>query len=72
MVAWRSPVGLRKKGLIGSQSTFRPSLKIKLNHSDEKAGIEGLTTLTFSNNKQDNTQMSWFAVDPVRRAFFHC
>ena len=26
-------VGLRKKGFIGSQSTSRPSLKIKLNHT---------------------------------------
>ena len=65
-------VGLRKKGFIGSQSTSRPSLKIKLNHTDKKAGIEGLTTLTFNNNKQDNTQMSQFAVDRVRRAFCHC
>ncbi len=65
-------VGLRKKGFIGSKSTCRPSLKIKLNHTDKKAGIEGLTTLTFNNNKQDNTQMSQFAVDRVRRAFCHC
>jgi len=35
-------VVLRKKGFIDSQSTFQLSLKIKLNHSDEKAGIEGL------------------------------
>jgi len=53
-------VGIRKKGFIGSQSTSRPSLKIKLNHTDKKAGIEGLTLLTFNNNKQDNTQMSQF------------
>ena len=53
-------VGLRKKGFIGSQSTSRPSLKIKLNRTDKKAGIEGLTTLTFNNNKQDNSQMSQF------------
>ena len=65
-------VGLRKKGFIGSQSTSRPSLKIKLNHTDKKAGVEGLTTLPFNNNKQDNTQMSQFAVDRVRRAFCHC
>ena len=65
-------VGLCKKGFIGSQSTSRPSLKIRLNQTDKKAGIEGLTTLTFNNNKQDNTQMSQFAVDRVRRAFCHC
>ena len=33
-------VGLRKKGFIGSQSTSRPSLKIKLNHTDKKAGLK--------------------------------
>ena len=35
-----SNVGLRKKGFIGSQSTSRPSLKIKLNHTDKKAGLK--------------------------------
>ena len=45
-------VVLCKKGFIDSQSTFQPSLKIKLNHSDEKAGIEGLITLTFSNKNR--------------------
>ena len=50
-----SNVGLRKKGFIGSQSTSRPSLKIKLNHTDKKGGIDGVTTLTFNNNNQDNT-----------------
>ena len=33
-------VGLRKKGFIGSQSTSRPSLKIKLNQTDKKAGLK--------------------------------
>ena len=55
-----SNVGLRKKGFIGSQSTSRPSIKIKLNHTDKKAGIEGVTILTFNNNNQDNTLMSQF------------
>ena len=36
-------VGIRKKGYFGSQSTSRPSLKIKLNYIDKKGGIEGLT-----------------------------
>jgi len=53
-------VGIRKKGFIGSQSTSRPSLKVKLNHIDKKGGIEGLTLLTFNNNQQDNSQMSQF------------
>ena len=53
-------VGLRKKGFLGSLSTTRPSLKIKLNHTDKDAGIEGLTNLTFNNNKQDISLMSQF------------
>lgn len=53
-------VGLRKKGFIGSQSHTRPSLKIRLNHIDKQAGIEGLTNLTLNNNKQDTSQVSQF------------
>ena len=53
-------VGLRKKGFLGSQSTTRPSLKIKLNHTDKDAGIGGLTNLTFNNNQQDVSLMSQF------------
>ena len=34
-------VGLRKKGFIGSQSTSRPSRKIKLNHTDKKPASRG-------------------------------
>ena len=53
-------VGIRKKGFIGSQSHTRPSLKIKLNHIDKAAEIEGLTNLTLNNNKQDTSQVSQF------------
>ena len=53
-------VGLRKKGFLGSLSTTRPSLKIKLNHTDKDAEIEGLTNLTLNNNKQDISLMSQF------------
>ena len=53
-------VGLRKKGFIGSLSSTRPSLKIKLNHIDKAVGIEGLTNLTLNNNKQDTSLMSQF------------
>ncbi len=53
-------VGIRKKGFIGSQSSSRPSLKVKLNHVNKKSEIDGLTMLTFNNNQQDNSQMSQF------------
>ncbi len=61
------PVGLRKKGFIGSQSSTRPSLKIKLNHVDMEANIGGLTNLTFNNNRQDISHMSQF----MAYAFFN-
>ena len=53
-------VGIRKKGFIGSQSNTRPSLKIKLNHIDKQADIEGLKNLTLNNNLQDVAQLSQF------------
>ncbi|MDE0506064.1 MAG: ankyrin repeat domain-containing protein, partial [Candidatus Poribacteria bacterium] len=53
-------VGIRKKGFLGSLNAFRPSLKIKLNHVDKKASIEGLTNLTLNNNQQDHSLVSQF------------
>jgi len=53
-------VGIRKKGFIGSQDSNRPSLKIKLNYVNTKEQIGGLASLTFNNNKQDNSLMSQF------------
>ena len=53
-------VGVRKKGFLGSQSGTRPSLKIKLNHTDPDASLQGLTNLTFNNNKQDVSLVSQF------------
>jgi len=53
-------VGLRKKGFIGSQSSTRPSLKVKLNHVDKQAHIGGMTNLTFNNGKQDVSGLSQF------------
>ena len=53
-------IGLRKKGFIGSQSTTRPSLKVKLNFVDKQKNIQGLKTLTLNNNVQDKTLMSQY------------
>ncbi len=53
-------VGVRKKGFIGSQSSTYPSLKIKLNHVNKKGGVQGLTNLTFNNNKQDGSLVCQF------------
>ena len=46
-------VGIRKKGFLGSQSSSRPSLKIKLDYTDKKGEIDGLNVLTLNNNSQD-------------------
>ena len=51
-------VGLRKKGFLGSLSSTRPSLKVKLNYLDQKGEIDGMTNLTFNNNQQDSSLMS--------------
>ncbi len=53
-------VGLRKKGFIGSQSTSRPSFKIKLDYENKKASVGGLSTLTLNNNQQDTTMLSQY------------
>lgn len=53
-------VGLRKKGFIGSQSSRRPSLKVKLNFTEDSHKIDGLSVLTLNNNRQDKTHMSQF------------
>lgn len=46
-------VGIRKKGFLGSQSSSRPSLKIKLDFTDKDLEIDGLNVLTLNNNSQD-------------------
>jgi len=56
-------VGVRKKGFLGSLSETRPSLKIKLDYRtlgdrDHDGEIDGLTNLTFNNNKQDLSPVS--------------
>ena len=53
-------VGIRKKGFIGSQDRNRPSLKIKLNHFDDDGSMQGMSNLTFNNNKQDLSLLSQY------------
>jgi spore coat protein CotH len=53
-------VGLRKKGFIGSQSTSRPSFKIKLDYKSKKKRVGGLSTLTLNNNQQDTSLLSQY------------
>ncbi|HIG31801.1 MAG TPA: hypothetical protein EYQ50_29905 [Verrucomicrobiales bacterium] len=53
-------VGVRKKGFLGSLSSSRPSLKIKLNFFDRSADLGGLKTLTFNNNQQDRALLSQY------------
>lgn len=53
-------VGLRKKGLLGSQSATRPSFKIKLDYKHKKQSIDGYALLTLNNNRQDPSVLSQF------------
>ena len=53
-------VGLRKKGLLGSQSVTRPSFKIKLDYKKKKQNIDGYSLLTLNNNQQDPGNLSQF------------
>ncbi|MES2644318.1 MAG: CotH kinase family protein [Myxococcota bacterium] len=60
-------VGVRKKGLIGSLSTERPSLRISVDHATPDARFHGLEKLVFNNNNQDASRLrtclahGWFA-----------
>ena len=50
-------VEVRKKGLIGSQTSERPSLKLDFNdHIDDQAFM-GLTRLTLNNGRQDGSRV---------------
>lgn len=51
------PVGLRKKGLIGSLSTSRPSLRVDTDYSVDGARFHDLEHLVFNNNNQDLSRM---------------
>ena len=53
-------VGIRKKGFIGSLNAARPSLKVKLHHSDPNLHIGGLRSLTLNNNQQDISLVSQY------------
>ncbi len=50
-------VGVRKKGFLGSLSTTKPSLKIKLDAYVPGTEQLGLSTLTFNNGVQDPSQI---------------
>lgn len=62
-------VGVRKKGLIGSVVSTRPSLKIKFDEFVDDQTFLGLDGLTLNNNNQDQTLVqSYLAYDLFRRA----
>lgn len=50
-------VGIRKKGLMGSASTTRPSLRLDTDHVEEGVRFHGLEKLVFNNNNQDSSRM---------------
>ncbi len=51
------PVGVRKKGFIGSDSTQRPSLKIDFEEYVQGLELFGMKRLTLNNNQQDPSCM---------------
>ena len=53
-------VGLRKKGFVGSMSTTRPSLKLRLDYIDKGSSVDGITGLTLNNANQDHSFASQF------------
>lgn len=61
-------VGIRKKGFVGSLSNVRPSLKIKLNHTDKSGSLAGWTNLTFNNNQQDTSLASQYLTYKIANA----
>ena len=50
-------VEVRKKGLIGSQSRVRPSLKLDFNDHIDEQEFDGLTRLTLNNGNQDASRI---------------
>jgi spore coat protein H len=52
-----SNIGIRKKGLIGSQSTSKPSFSINLDEFEEGASLHGTDNLILNNSVQDPTLM---------------
>ncbi|MGC8830642.1 MAG: CotH kinase family protein [Verrucomicrobiia bacterium] len=47
------PVGIKKRGFLGSSSFSRPSLGIKLNEYDKNIRFSGLKRINLNNNLQD-------------------
>lgn len=54
----RTNVGLRKKGLIGSLSTTKPSLKIKFDAYEDGQELSSMSRLTLNNSRQDPSYMN--------------
>ncbi len=50
-------VAVRKKGLLGSVTADRPSLKLRFDKVDDDQLFHGLTRLTFNNGRQDNSRI---------------
>jgi hypothetical protein len=50
-------VAVRKKGLLGSVTADRPSLKLRFDKYEEDQLFHGLSRLTFNNGRQDNSRI---------------
>ena len=50
-------IGIRKKGFVGSQSSAKPSLKLKFSEYDKDLRFHGIERITLNNNRQDPSNM---------------
>ena len=64
---WFHSVGIRKKGLLGSGSFQRPSLKVKFNEYVKDQELPGISRLTLNNNHQDPGQLNQYLTYEVFR-----
>ncbi|MGC8744748.1 MAG: CotH kinase family protein [Verrucomicrobiia bacterium] len=55
-----APVGIKKRGFLGSSSFSRPSLGIKLNEYDKNLRFAGLKRINLNNNLQDPSLIHQF------------
>ena len=54
----RPMTGIRKKGFVGSQSTTKPSLKLRFDkHVDDQTLLGGMNRMTLNNNRQDPSML---------------
>lgn len=62
-----SPVGIKKRGFLGSTSLRKPSLGIRFNEYDKQLKFGGLKRLSLNNNQQDPSFVHQFLTYKIFR-----